>query len=106
MRVLPPGPVFGDCGRRAPATSCFGPVLRGVRRAGIVVEDRGEDHRASGRSCVVLSAEPGPYLRPMARPAPALYGDRVVSNAVRSFLAEPPAPHPPAPLRRDWVLVA
>jgi len=26
-------------------------------------------------------------------------------SAVRSFLAEPPAPHPPAPLVRDWVLV-
>ncbi len=42
----------------------------------------------------------------MARSAPALYGDPVVTSALRSFLAEPPAPHPPAPLRRDWMLVA
>ena len=28
------------------------------------------------------------------------------NNAIRSFLAEPRAPDPPAPLRRDWVLVA
>jgi signal transduction histidine kinase len=41
----------------------------------------------------------------MARPAPALYGGAVVSRAIRSFLAEPPAPRPPAPLWRDWVLV-
>ena len=42
----------------------------------------------------------------MARPAAALYGDAVVSSAVRSFLAEPRPPHAPAPLGRDWVLVA
>jgi signal transduction histidine kinase len=41
----------------------------------------------------------------MARPLPALYGD-AVSSAVRSFLAEPRAPHAPGPLWRDWVLVA
>jgi signal transduction histidine kinase len=29
-----------------------------------------------------------------------------MSSAVRSFLAEPRAPNAPAPLRRDWVLVA
>ncbi|HEX8101976.1 MAG TPA: sensor histidine kinase [Solirubrobacteraceae bacterium] len=28
------------------------------------------------------------------------------TSALRSFLAEPRAPHPPGPLRRDWVLVA
>jgi signal transduction histidine kinase len=42
----------------------------------------------------------------MARPAPALYRDAVVSSAIRSFLAEPRSPDAPAPLRRDWVLVA
>jgi signal transduction histidine kinase len=41
----------------------------------------------------------------MAPPSPALYRD-AVSRALRSFLAEPPAPHPSAPLWRDWVLVA
>ncbi len=41
----------------------------------------------------------------MARPSPPLYGEDVIS-AFRSFLAEPPAPHPPGPLKRDWVLVA
>ena len=41
----------------------------------------------------------------MARPVPALYGG-AVRSVVRSFLAEPPAPHPPAPLMRDWALVA
>jgi signal transduction histidine kinase len=72
----------------------------------IVAGDRGEDHRADGHSCVLLPAEPGPHFRPMARPPPALYGDAVMSNAVRSFLAEPPPPHAPAPLSRDWALVA
>src|SRR4051812_25519973 len=42
----------------------------------------------------------------MAPPAPALYRGAVGSSALRSFLAEPQAPHPPAPLWRDWVLVA
>jgi signal transduction histidine kinase len=42
----------------------------------------------------------------MARPAPALYRDAVVSSAIRSFLAEPPAPSAPGPRRRDWLLVA
>jgi signal transduction histidine kinase len=40
-----------------------------------------------------------------ARRAPGVYGDPV-SSAVRSFLAEPPAPDPPARVWRDWVLVA
>jgi hypothetical protein len=30
----------------------------------------------------------------------------VARNAVRSVWAEPRVPHPPAPVRRDWVLVA
>ena len=42
----------------------------------------------------------------MARPAPADYRDAVVNSALRSFLAEPPDPKAPGPLRRDWVLVA
>jgi hypothetical protein len=42
----------------------------------------------------------------MARPAPAVYGDAVVSSAVRSFLAEPTAPDPPARVWRDWVVLA
>ena len=29
-----------------------------------------------------------------------------MTTAIRSFLAEPPAPHAPGPLRRDWLLVA
>jgi signal transduction histidine kinase len=37
---------------------------------------------------------------------PALYREPVVSSAVRSFLAEPPAPDPPARVWRDWVLIA
>lgn len=41
-----------------------------------------------------------------ARSAPDLYGALVVSSAVRSFWAEPPAPNPPARVWRDWVLVA
>lgn len=41
----------------------------------------------------------------MARPAAALYGDPVVSRALRSFLAEPRPPLAPPPLLRDWVLV-
>lgn len=36
----------------------------------------------------------------------ALYGAPMGSSALRSFLAEPRAPHPPGPLRRDRVLVA
>ena len=42
----------------------------------------------------------------MAPPPPALYRDAVRNSALRSFLAEPRAPHPPGPLWRDWVLVA
>lgn len=42
----------------------------------------------------------------MARGAPPDYVDLVVISALRSFLAEPPASHAPAPLRRDWMLVA
>ena len=72
----------------------------------MVAGDRGEDHRASGHSCVLFSAEWRLHFRPMARPAPAVYGGAVVTSAARSFLAEPRAPHAPAPLRRDWVLVA
>ncbi len=71
----------------------------------MVAGDRVEIHRASGHSCVLFSAEWRLHFRPMARPAPANYGG-VVTSAARSFLAEPPPPHAPAPLRRDWVLVA
>jgi signal transduction histidine kinase len=42
----------------------------------------------------------------MARLASTPYRDAMMSSSVRSFLAEPPPPHAPAPLRRDWVLVA
>ena len=42
----------------------------------------------------------------MARPAPPGYGGPVPSSAVRSFLAEPPAPDPPVRVWRDWVLLA
>lgn len=72
----------------------------------MVAGGRGEDHWAGGHSCVHLPAEPRLHFRPMARPAAALYGDAVMSSAVRSFLAEPRPPHAPAPLWRDWVLVA
>jgi signal transduction histidine kinase len=71
----------------------------------MVAGDRGEDHRAGGHSCVVLPAEACSHFRPMARPAPALYRG-AMRSAVRSFLVEPRAPDPPAPLWRDWVLVA
>lgn len=72
----------------------------------IVARDRGQDHRASGHTCLLLSAEPGPHFRPMARLAPTPYRDSVMSSAVRSFLAEPRPLHAPGPLWRDWVLVA
>lgn len=72
----------------------------------MVAANRGEDNRAGGHSCVLLPAEPSPHFRPMARPAAALYGDAVVCSAVRSFLAEPRPQYAPAPLWRDWVLVA
>ena len=65
----------------------------------------GEDHRAGGRSRLVLSAEPRPRFRPMARAAAAVYGD-AVGSALRTFLAETRPQHAPGPLRRDWVLVA
>lgn len=50
-----------------------------------------------GRRALILSADP-PW-------SPALYADAVVRDAIRSALAEPPAPHPPSPQRRDWLLV-
>jgi signal transduction histidine kinase len=49
---------------------------------------------------------PDPHFRSMARPAPQVYGGAVVSSPVRSFLAEPPAPDPPARVWRDWAVVA
>jgi signal transduction histidine kinase len=42
----------------------------------------------------------------MAQPAPPGYRGHVVSSAIRSFLAEPPAPDPPARVWRDWLLLA
>ena len=51
-------------------------------------------------------ADARPHFRPMARPAPPVYGGAVASSAVRSFLAEPPAPDPPARVWRDWALLA
>jgi signal transduction histidine kinase len=66
----------------------------------------GGQHRASGHTCVVLPAEPATALPADAPPAPDLYGDAVASSAVRSFLAEPPAPDPPVRVWRDWVLIA
>jgi len=48
---------------------------------------------------------PGPHFRPMARPAPPVYGG-YVSSAVNSFLAEPRAPDPPARVWWDWLLLA
>jgi signal transduction histidine kinase len=47
----------------------------------------------------------GPHFRPMARPAAPVYGGYVI-NAVRSFLAEPRAPDPPARVWWDWLLLA
>ena len=47
----------------------------------------------------------GPHFRPMARPAPPVYGGHV-SSAVHSFLAEPRAPDPPARVWWDWLLLA
>jgi signal transduction histidine kinase len=48
----------------------------------------------------------GSHFRPMARPASPVYGDAVLTSAIRSFLAEPPAPDPPARVWRDWALLA
>jgi signal transduction histidine kinase len=42
----------------------------------------------------------------MARPAASVYRGIVLSSAVRSFWAEPPAPDPPARVWRDWALLA
>lgn len=42
----------------------------------------------------------------MARPAACVYRGIVLSSAVRSFLAEPPAPDPPARVWRDWAFLA
>ncbi|MEA2178732.1 MAG: hypothetical protein QOG77_2029 [Solirubrobacteraceae bacterium] len=72
----------------------------------IVLAAGPEDHRPAGHTCLVLSAEPSRHFRPMALPSPAVYGGDMGSSALRSFLAEPRSPHPPGPLRRDWVLVA
>ncbi len=47
----------------------------------------------------------GPHFRPMAVLAPPVYRGGVASSAVRSFLAEPPAPDPPARVWRDWALL-
>jgi signal transduction histidine kinase len=61
-----------------------------------------------GRTDTLAPAERlmrGPHFRPMARPAPPVYRG-LVSTAVRSFLAEPAAPDPPARVWRDWVLLA
>src|SRR5688572_23373681 len=66
---------------------------------------RVEDHRAGGHIRVVLSAGSRMHFRPMVRTAAAVYGDVVVSRALRSFLAEPRPPLAPPPLLRDWVLV-
>jgi signal transduction histidine kinase len=63
------------------------------------------EHRAKGHTWAGLPADAGPHLRPMARPAPPVYGG-YVSSAVRSFLAEPPAPDPPARVWWDWALLA
>ncbi len=41
----------------------------------------------------------------MARPGACVYGGSVLSSAVRSFLAEPPVPDPPARVWRDWALL-
>jgi len=56
--------------------------------------------------CVGLPAEPSSALSVDAPSALDLYGGLVVSSAVRSFWAEPPAPSRPARVWRDWVLVA
>jgi signal transduction histidine kinase len=42
----------------------------------------------------------------MRRPRRMSTVTRVASSAVRSFLAEPPAPDPPARMWRDWLLLA
>jgi signal transduction histidine kinase len=48
----------------------------------------------------------GPHFRPMARLGACVYRGSVLSSAMRSFWAEPPAPDPPARVWRDWALVA
>jgi signal transduction histidine kinase len=72
----------------------------------IVPARAGRDHRATGHICLGLPAEPSPALPADAPSAPELYRGLVVSSAVRSFWAEPPAPNPPVRVWRDWVLIA
>jgi signal transduction histidine kinase len=72
----------------------------------IVTAHGRRDHRAKGHTCARHPADARSYFRPMARPVPPVYGGAVVSSSVRSFLAEPPAPDPPARVWRDWVLLA
>jgi signal transduction histidine kinase len=64
------------------------------------------DHRENGHSCTGLPTDAQFALPADARLAPWGYGGSVVSSAVRSFWAEPPAPDPPARVWRDWVLLA
>ena len=72
----------------------------------IVVAHGRREHRAKGHTCPAFRPMRGPPFRPMARAAPPVYGGAVVSTAVRSFLAEPPAPDPPARVWRDWLVLA
>jgi signal transduction histidine kinase len=72
----------------------------------IVAARARREHRAKGHTCAGLPADARWYFRPMARPAPPGYGGVVVSAAIRSFLAEPAIPDPPARVWRDWALLA
>ena len=47
-----------------------------------------------------------PYLRPIRGPPRDHYAAAMVRDTVRTLWAEPRAPHPPARVWRDWVLVA
>jgi signal transduction histidine kinase len=73
--------------------------------APMVIARAPRDHRADGHTFLGRPADACRHFRPMATPAPPVYLG-AVSSAVRSFLAEPPAPDPPARVWRDWVLLA
>lgn len=55
---------------------------------------------ASATGTVARSA-----IRPIRRRTPLPYDGRVLPDSVRSYLAEPAVPDPPARVWRDWALV-
>jgi signal transduction histidine kinase len=73
--------------------------------APIVPRAGGHGHRAAGHTSLVLPAESPRHFRPMRRAPRSITVTSQVTSAVRSFLAEPSAPDPPARVWRDWVLV-